>query len=222
MHHIKRVAAHPQGARQLFDRAGLSELMARARAVLLMADMKCRCAVLAVFFFLFGLAGCATSPQATTLPPPVALAKPASLDFIRVDATSTVPNLPAETTQLKNAILSGLRETGLFANVDTARPKDVSAAGIEVRAAIKQIRQVSKHARVWYGGLAGRAQVLVHVSISDLNSAKPIEEFEVEGQTGASAWAGLTDEAIQRAAAQIVDEIKRLDVQAAQNALDQF
>ena len=182
--------------------------------------MKCRFAAWAVIFLVSGLAGCASSPRANPLPPPVVVGKPASLDFILVNATNTLPGLQTETTELQDSIVSGLRETGLFANLDVTAPKEAPGGGIKILATIEQITKVSKNARVWYGGLAGKARVVVRVEISDLAAGTPIEEITVEGHTKAAAGAGLTDEAIQLAALQVVDEIKRLNVQKAQSDLE--
>ncbi len=183
--------------------------------------MKCRFAAWAVILFMSGLAGCATSHQVNQAPTPVIVSKAASLDFILVNATNTLPDLPTETAELQDTIVSGLRETGLFANLDVVPPKEVpGGGGIKILATIEQINKVSKKARVWYGGLAGKARVVVRVDISDLVAGTPIEEFTVEGHTRAAAGAGLTDEAIQLAAAKVVDEIKRLNVQKAQSDLE--
>ena len=182
--------------------------------------MKCSIAVLGVIFLIAGLTGCATSPQVIKVPPTVVVGRPASLDFILVTTTNTLPDVQAETALLQDSILSGLRQTSLFPNIDTVAPKETPAAGIQITASITQITKVSNSARAWYGGLAGKAQVVALVKISDLASHQPIEEFGVEGHTGASARSGLTDEAVQLAAAQVVDEIKHLDAQAAQFELE--
>jgi hypothetical protein len=182
--------------------------------------MKCRFFVFAAIVILLGPTGCATSPHPVALPAPVVFGKPASLDFVLVNTTATLPDLQGETTQLQDSILSGLRETGLFANVEVLNTNQVQSGGIEVFAAIKQITKVSDKARLWYGGLAGKAEVVVQVSVSDLATGKRIEIFDVEGHTGAFAKAGTTGEAVQKAASGVVSEIVRLNAQTAQNALD--
>jgi hypothetical protein len=181
--------------------------------------MKCGIAVLALALLMGGLAGCATPPHAAKAAAP-ATALPASFDFILVSATNAAPDSQAEAMQLQDAIVAGLRDSGLFANVDMNPPKELENGGIRISATIKQITRVSKSARIWYGGLAGKARVVVQAALTDLATGKPLETFEVEGHTGASSWAGITDEAIHLAAAQVVDEMKRLNAQAAKNALD--
>jgi hypothetical protein len=182
--------------------------------------MNCIVAVLAIILAPFGLAGCATSSAAVKLSPPIVAGKPVSLDFILVNSTNALPGLAAETAQLQDALLSGLRETGVFANVNEIYTNAAPGGGIRIQAAIKQITRVSETARVWYGGFAGKAQVVVQVAVSDLATGKPIEVFEAEGHTGAFAKAGTTSEAIQKAAAGVVDEIARLNAQTAKQDLD--
>jgi hypothetical protein len=170
----------------------------------------------AIFLALL-LAGCATSsPPPVQLMTPVVSGQPASMNFVLVTTTNTLPDLQAETGQLQDAILSGLRETELFNEVETTNSNQTPTAGIRIAAFIKQITKVSDNSRQWFGGFAGKAQVVVRVTITNLMTGKNIEVFEVAGQTGASAWAGTTSEAIQQAAAKIVDEIKRLNSEAAQ------
>jgi hypothetical protein len=89
-----------------------------------------------------------------------------------------------------------------------------SGGGIKVAVDIKEINKVSDNARLWTGALAGRARILVHVTISDLSSGNQIEAFEVEGKSGQSAFAGTTDEAIQLAAGQIVAKVFKLYAQS--------
>jgi hypothetical protein len=119
---------------------------------------------------------------------------------------------------LRDSILSGLRETGLFPHVEEINTNGVTS-GIEILASIKQITRVTTNSRQWFGGLAGKAQVVVPVTVSDLRTGKPIDVFEVVGETGASARAGITDEAIQQAAAKVVAEIASLDSQAARELM---
>lgn len=184
--------------------------------------MKSRYVILAAILgvLALALAGCATSSHPVKLMKPVKTGNPASLDFnfILVAATNSPPDLRAEASLLQDSILSGLRETGVYPDVEETNTNQF-ASGIKILAFIKHISKVSKESREWYGGLAGKADVVVQVTLSDLATGKPVELFEVEGQTGASARAGTTDEAIQQAAAKIVTEVGRLNSQAAQQLL---
>jgi len=92
-----------------------------------------------------------------------------------------------------------------------------SGGGIKVNVDIKKVSKVSNSARAWFGALAGRARILVQVTISDLNSGKQIETFETEGKSsGGSDLAGTTDEAFQQAARRVVAEVVKISRQTSQ------
>jgi hypothetical protein len=89
-------------------------------------------------------------------------------------------------------------------------------SGITINADITEIRKVSKSKRLWEGAVAGRARIRVHVTVCDFNSGAQIETFETEGESsGGSALAGTTDEAIARAAGEVVVEILKINEQTA-------
>ena len=82
---------------------------------------------------------------------------------------------------------------------------------------VKEIKKVSRSEREWAGALAGRAWILVEATVSDLNSGKLIETFAAEGESsGGSNLAGTTEEAIQRAAEQVVAQVIKISRQTRQ------
>jgi hypothetical protein len=153
------------------------------------------------------LAGCASSSGLVKDASPIATNKPVSLDFVLVETSSSLSDLEGGKRLLNDSIIRGLRETSFFASVSGNRADTNSASGIKIRADVKEINKVSDSARVWMGGLAGQARIVVQVTVTDLNSGNLIETFEAEGKSGKSARAGTTDDAIQRAADQVVAEI---------------
>ena len=153
------------------------------------------------------LAGCASSSGLVKNASPIATNKPVSLDFVLVETSSSLSDLEGGKRLLNDSIIRGLRETSFFASVSGNRADTNSASGIKIRADVKEINKVSDSARVWMGGLAGQARIVVQVTVTDLNSGNLIETFEAEGKSGKSARAGTTDDAIQRAADQVVAEI---------------
>ena len=153
------------------------------------------------------LAGCASSSGLVKNASPISTNKPVSLDFVLVETSSLLSDLEDGKRLLNDSIIRGLRETSFFASVSGNRADTNSASGIKIRADIKEINKVSDSARVWMGGLAGQARIVVQVTVTDLNSGNLIETFEAEGKSGKSARAGTTDDAIQRAADQVVAEI---------------
>jgi hypothetical protein len=164
---------------------------------------------------LLGLAGCAT-PSGGVISMPVVTSRPVSLDSIVVTTASSLPDLAAEKTLLNDRIISGLRETGLFASVGADGAGTNSGNGIKVAVDIKAITKVSDDSRQWFGGLAGQAAITVQVTVTDLSSGRQIEIFNAEGKSGASARAGTTEAAINQVAGQVVAEVVKLNAQTSQ------
>ncbi len=160
----------------------------------------------AALLVLLTLAGCASSGTVKNASP-IATSRPVLFDFIWVETFSSLRGFESEQHSLKDSIITGLKVTGFFDGV-SGNPPDVSSNGwIKVSADIKKIQQVSDKSRFWLGAFAGRARIVVQVKVTDLSSGNQLETFEVDGQSGKSAWAGTMDEAIQRAAEQVVAEI---------------
>jgi hypothetical protein len=113
-----------------------------------------------------------------------------------------------------DSLISGLNESKMFASVSLTQTKTNTQNGINITADIKRLKKVSDEARVWSGALAGRASVTIHTTINDLKSGRLIAEFEVVGESGKSAFAGTTGEAISRATGQMVKEVLRLNALA--------
>ncbi len=168
----------------------------------------------AILFLLLNLAGCASPSGAVKNDSPVLLGNLVSLDFVFVESTSSLGDLETEKHLLNDFIVSGLRETQFFTSVSGNKADVNSGGGIKVAADIKEINKVSDNARLWTGALAGQSRILLQVTVSDLNSGNQIEVFEAEGQSGKSAFAGTTDEAIQLAAEQIVAKVVKLHTQS--------
>jgi Domain of unknown function (DUF4410) len=163
----------------------------------------------AILAGLLTLAGCASTGVVRNASP-VSTSLPVSLDLVLVETTSSLKSPGTARRLLDEAIISGLRETHLFGMVG-GNPADLNSGhGIKVRADIQEIKMVSRSARAWFGALAGKAQILVQVTVSDLKSGLPIEVFEAEGNSGQSARAGTTDQAVQRAADVIVAEMVKI------------
>ena len=160
--------------------------------------------------------GCASSSGTISPSRPAMSYKPALFDSIQVATTSDLRNLDSEKQSFNDHVASTLRETGVFANVSEIETNNSSATtGIKVESKITEIKKVSDNARVWFGGLAGKAHVTAQVTVTEFGSGKEIETFEVVGISGNSARSGTTDEAIQRAAEQVAAEVSRISAQTA-------
>jgi len=162
------------------------------------------------------MAGCAAPAGTVKKTSPLSISPSLSIDAILVETVSSSSGSDAERHRLADAILSGLNDTGLFKHVSTNRADVAGHNGVKVFADINEIKKVSDTARAWEGAWAGQTRILVQVTITDLTSGHPVETFSAEGQSGKSAWAGTTDEAIQEAAAQITAEVVKINAQTSQ------
>jgi len=178
--------------------------------------MKCALYFASTLFVLLGLAGCAAPSGTVRNASPVLTGQPVSLDHIFVESSSALAGLAAEINLLNDSIVTNLKETELFTTVGGKKADAISGNGIKVAADIRQIKKVSDNAREWAGALAGQARIVVQVTVSDLKSGGQIESFEVEGKSGKSAFAGTTEEAIERAAEQVAEEVVRLNARTGQ------
>jgi hypothetical protein len=170
----------------------------------------------ALLFILLASPGCVSLPGAGRVVNPVVTGKPVAMDNLLVTVTSLAADSEAEKTLFGEALVSGLKETRLFVSV-AGNPADLEAGdGVKISVAITVLKKVTDNARAWTGALAGRARLTVRVTITDLKSGQPIEAFIAEGQSGASAYAGTTDEAVQQAVQPIVAEVLKLNAQTGQ------
>jgi hypothetical protein len=169
--------------------------------------MKCALEFPLALLVLLNLTGCASSGGAVRNASPIPTSKPLSLDFIFVETSGSPGDVETERRLLNESIITGLGETGFFMNVSGNRADTNAGGGISIRAEIKEIHKVSDNARVWMGGLAGQARIVVQVTVTDMSSGNQIETFEAVGKSGKSARAGTTNEAIQQAAELVVAEI---------------
>jgi hypothetical protein len=177
--------------------------------------MKCALEFAAAALVLLTLAGCASS-GVTRNATPLSASKPVSLDFVLVETSSSRGDLENEKRLFNNLVITGLKEAGFFGSVSGNKADVNPGSGIKISAEIEEIQKVSDNARLWMGALAGRARIVVQVSVTDLNSGNQIETFEAEGKSGKSAAAGTTDEAIERAAEQVVAEMVEISSRTSQ------
>ena len=177
--------------------------------------MMCRLSLSGFGFILLMCFGCVSS-HPVVLPPPVITGKPDAVDVIVVTTTNSIPGVEGETRILHDTLVSSLRETGIFIEVPGDTITNTAASGLKVSAGIIRLNKVSANARDWFGGVAGDAQVVVQVKVSDLATGRVLEEFQAYGHTGTSPGAGTTYVAIEAAAANAVSQITALCAKAAQ------
>lgn len=158
--------------------------------------------------------GCASSGVVNNVSP-VATGVPISHDFVVVGTSSALGDVEPQKRLLNALIISDLQETNKFARVSGNQIAMSPNSGIKVNADIKEVDAVSDIARVMVGAFAGQARILVQVTISDLKSGNQLETFAAEGKSSAGyAFAGTTDQAVQRVAEKIVAEVVKITIQA--------
>ncbi len=163
-----------------------------------------------MLFVLLALAGCASSGTISQITP-LSTKVPISVDFALVQTSTALPGLGTESRLFNGLVISGLRGRGVFGDVEDNPAAAGSSGGIKVEIKILEIKKISREEREWAGAMAGRAHILVQATVSDLSSGKPVETFQAEGlSSGGSNLAGTTDEAVQRAAEQVVAELVKI------------
>jgi hypothetical protein len=167
----------------------------------------------AIMVGLSALIGCASSGGIQHASP-IAIHTPVSIDFARVETSSALGDLEPEKHSLNELVISGLRARDVFGDVEGDGPAANASGGMDIKIDIKEIKKISPEEREWAGALAGRARIMVGVTVSELSSGKLIETFDAAGESsGGSDLAGATDEAIQRAAEQVVAQVIKISRQ---------
>jgi hypothetical protein len=161
---------------------------------------------------LAGAVGC-VSPSRSETSSLVFSGKPVATTTVYLVTSTSLAGLEVEKQQLTDALISGLNQSKMFENVTANRPSAGSGNGLKIMVAIENIKTVSAEARAWTGALAGRASIQIHTTVTDLKSDRQLAVFNVVGESGKSAFAGTTAEAIGQAAGQVVTEILKLNAQ---------
>ena len=168
----------------------------------------------AIMVVSLALIGCASSGGIQHAGP-IAIRTPVSIDFARVETSSALGDLEPEKNSLNELVISGLRARDVFGDVEgNGLVPEASGDGMAIKIKINEIKKISPGEREWAGALAGRARIMVGVTVSDLSSGRLIETFDAVGESsGGSNLAGTTDEAIQRAAEQVVAQVIKISRQ---------
>ena len=124
--------------------------------------------------------------------------------------SSQIAGISEEIVQLEAVTIAKLREKGLFDKVISGLSSPDAQADLRLNAKIIQLKRVSSGARVMVGAMAGRAGIDVEVELFDVKESKNIGTFVTQGRSsGGTVFAGTTPQAIERAAEQIVEFIRK-------------
>ena len=155
------------------------------------------------------LAGCASSGELKSTT--AMTTHLGTYQTLLLEVSSGVPDSAQETTQLETLTVTQLRSKGVFQKViaGSAASGD-TPTDIRLRAKITELTKVGSTSRIMLGALAGRGKVVVASELVDARSGQSLGSFIAEGQSsGGSAFAGTTEQAIERAAEQIVEFVVR-------------
>jgi len=141
------------------------------------------------------LTGCASTSTVTGSVAPVSV----STRDIAVTVETKAEDSGAEAQKLKELIISELSKNGWKINNN----------GLQLIATIKDITKVGRTARLIGGALAGRASVDVEVVLKNKENSV-LNTFSVTGKSsGGTIFAGTTDQALEKAAGEIVSAITK-------------
>jgi hypothetical protein len=131
-----------------------------------------------------------------------------NLDTVLLETVSELPRSEDQRRLLHALVASGLQQSGYFGRVSGGGLLEDSGNDFKVTARITALSKVSDGARVAVGALAGQASIVVDVELADLRQDTVIGTFQAVGKSsGGWVGAGTTNQAVQRAADQIVEEI---------------
>jgi len=169
---------------------------------------KCHHIVLHIWFLALGLliTGCAGQDVRVHAN---SGAKLSNYKTVLVEFTTKVPDSNEQLDQLESMVISKVKREGWFEKVLSASGNPDSKTDLTLKADLIELVKVSGAARFWGGAFAGRAKAVMSVKLVDNSSGNLLSEFQAEGKTGAWAFAGSTDQALNLTAQQIVDFIKK-------------
>ncbi len=146
------------------------------------------------------LAGCASSGVLTgAVPPAGGLGR---FKTVSVTVESRLADTQEEATRLQALIVAGLQKPGRWQVAD-------QNPDLVLTATLTDVYKVPRAARLIGGALAGQASVDADVVLRDAHGAE-VSRFHVTGKSsGGTIFAGTTDQALARAAEQVVAFIEQ-------------
>jgi hypothetical protein len=150
-------------------------------------------------------AGCVSSADITSSPN-MSNTRLTGYRAVVIETVSEAPNSEQQRKLLHALIVSGLHQRSRLKPVVSVPPED-SGPRFKLMARIRDLYKVSDGTRVAFPVLAGQANITVDVELTDLQRGTQIGDFQVVGKSGVLTGAANTEEAVQRAAEQIVAEI---------------
>ena len=146
--------------------------------------------------------GCAASGRFQMATPPGSLR---GYHVMLVVASATDTDARKEAFQLEATTSAVGRKLLGDHELRTGRTHRGEPVDLRIEATIVQLTRVNRQSRVRRGPLAGRASVIANVTLTDAGTGAIVGRFSVEGRSSAR---GTTEQAIRRAAEQIVTVLR--------------
>ncbi len=147
------------------------------------------------------LPGCSarSSSVVNTAPPDIS-----SYSTLAVAVESQVADTDKEKTALASQIMALVKPRERFKEVRPAGARENKPRTLLLTATITNVKKVGGTKRFMLGVGAGRANVTAQVNLTDAKTGKAVGSYTVKGESGGSAFAGGTEDAVNKASEQIV------------------
>ena len=152
--------------------------------------------IVVIVMLMMGLLGCAsTSTVNTAMAHTVSLG---SFKTLSVDVQTKVEDSEKEAKTFREILTSELKKRNKMEVIDGNQQTQLNLS-----ATITNLNKVGGASRIFLGALAGQASVDVDVVLKDAKG-NVVSQFAVNGKSsGGTIFAGTTDQALEKAAAQI-------------------
>ncbi len=112
-----------------------------------------------------------------------------------------------ELSDLRGLVLSKVMSLNVFDQVFLLDDRELPENTLLLKIIITDIRKVSSGSRLWLGAFAGEAYMTNKLLFIDALTNEKLGEYSVTGQSGSTAYAGGTNEAIEKTLEAIVEVI---------------
>jgi hypothetical protein len=123
---------------------------------------------------------------------------------VLVEVFTSVQGVQKARIELEATTAMALRQSGLFRRVVTRRASPSATTNLRLAVRILELKRVTAESRMLYGVLALHADITAQDALVDAATGVVLGRFTVEGR---SSSLGTTEQAVTRAAQQIVEFI---------------
>jgi len=134
-----------------------------------------------------------------------------SVKQVKVTVKNSCDATTAEEIAVYDSIVQGLRRSGRFHNIEVTKKDGNEITGniLLLETEISGIKRVDRGTRIWWGAMAGRGWIQLHVRLIDRDSKQVRGEAIIEGFSSAgNIFAGTTEDAIKEASAKAVEFVE--------------